>query len=269
MGRDPRHPAMRDFSVMKERTVFFWRPLEQVLLVACLANILLPGLGALACRAGELELQSADNPRDRLSGAHITVVDLQSFRQTNSIQIKTGRGEEGLATLINLNPYINSGYLLGLHWPGGVPDATYHLENAYPATQRLLLNKSHPAGLVIVRGNEKVVCDLWGGNSPGSLEAARRSGAPYVLLCGGRFYLRNPTKGHRTRIETVTDLLRDKVPGGETVVDIVRDTLFTDSYRETARILPGSGIPFPARPRRRRVRSLRRRCWTPRRRIGS
>jgi len=245
MGRDPRHPAMRDFSVMKERTVFFWRPLEQVLLAACLANILLPGLGALACRAGELELQSAGNPRDRLSGVPITIVDLQPFRRTSSIQIKTGRGEEGLATLINLNPDINSWYLLGLRWPGGVPDATYHLENADSGTQQLLLNTSHPAGLVIVRGNEKVVCDLWGGNSPDSLEAARRSGAPYVPLCGGRLYLRNPTKGHRTRIETVTDLLRDKVPGGETVVDIVRDTLFTDSYRETARTLPGSGDSIP------------------------
>ena len=58
---------------------------------------------------------------DQGSQASKTIVDLQPFRQTGSIPIKSSRGEEGRATLINLNPDINDWYLLQLNWGNRAP----------------------------------------------------------------------------------------------------------------------------------------------------
>jgi hypothetical protein len=210
------------------------------LLAAGFGALSLAGLPAFTSGGNDPGLQEGGKPPAHYSAAPITILDLQPFRHTSSIQIKGVRGEPDRAALTNLNTNINSWYLLELRWPGVATSAIYHLESADARSQKILLDGSHPDGLVILRGNERTVCDLWGSDSRNSLDAARRSGAAYVPLCGGRLYLRNPTKGHRTSIEVVTDLLRDKVPGGESVVDIVRDTIFTDSYRETAKVLPGS-----------------------------
>jgi hypothetical protein len=162
-----------------------------------------------------------------------TVIDLQPFRETSSIKIKGARGEEGLATLINLNPNINSWYLLHLNWRGA-PEENYHLENAHPRTQRLLLDDNHPDGPVIVEKEENYICNLWGTKSSYGLREAKRTGAAYAPLCGGRFYLRNRVRGHRTGVEMVTDVLRDEVPGGEKIVGFVRDTFFKYLYEHKA-----------------------------------
>ena len=162
-----------------------------------------------------------------------TIVDLQPFRETSSIKIKSVRGKEGLATLINLNPNINAWYLLRLNWPG-VPEEDYHLENARPRTQRLLLDNNNPDGLLIVEKESRYACNLWGEKSSPSLTGAKRTGAAYVPVCGGRLYLRNRVKGHQTKIERVTDVLRDEVPGGEKIVGFVRDTFFKYLYEQKA-----------------------------------
>jgi hypothetical protein len=163
-----------------------------------------------------------------------TILDLQPFRQAGSIKIDGPRGEEGVATLTNLNPHSNLWYLLQLRWGAASREETYHLENASPRTQRLLLDRGNPHGLVIARDEEKYGCDLWGAGIPERLKEARRSGAAYAPLCGGRLYLRNPTKGHRTEIEMVTDFLRDNVPAGEKIVSFVRDTFFDYIYQKKA-----------------------------------
>jgi hypothetical protein len=151
----------------------------------------------------------------------------------SSIKIKGAGGNEGIATLINLNPGINAWYLLRLNWPG-VPEEDYHLENAHPRTQRFLLDNNDPDGLLIVEKENKYTCNLWGEKSSRSLTRAKRTGAAYVPLCGGRLYLRNRVKGHRTNIEKATDLLRDEVPGGERIVGFVRDTFFKYLYEQKA-----------------------------------
>src|SRR5512135_2474130 len=86
---------------------------------------------------------AADSPK--------SIVDLQPFRTTTSIRIKDAGGKEELATLINLNPAINSWYLLRLSWGGGAPEEAYHLQNARPRTQTLLLEETSPNGLAIAR----------------------------------------------------------------------------------------------------------------------
>jgi hypothetical protein len=180
---------------------------------------------------------------DPVAPAPKTILDLQPFRQTSSIPVKDQHGREGRATLINLSPRINEWYLLQLSWGGGTPAEAYHLENGNPAAQNLLLDSNHPQGLIIQAVNVQYRCNLWGGEPRESLREARASGASYAALCGGRLYLRNPAKGHRTRIEAVTDFLRDEVPSGEKIVAFVRDTFFRDAYRETGKEAekPGPG----------------------------
>ena len=74
------------------------------------------------------------------------IVDLQPFRQNTTIMIKTAQGEEGFATLVNLNPYINAWYLLRLKQGEGGKEEVYHLENGNPEAQRLLLDANRPRG---------------------------------------------------------------------------------------------------------------------------
>ncbi len=253
MTCDDHHSLAPDRTVTKDGAGHPLLRRLRTLLLACLGTLLLPGLLALTSSGGEPEFQSSGSPSGHQSKVPSTIVDLQPFRQTSSIQINAAHREPGRAWLTNLNTNVNSWYLLELHWPGSATDGTYHLENADHRSQRILLDSTHPDGLLIVRGNERTVCGLWKEGSPDSIEAARRSGVPYAPLCGGRLYLRNPTQGHRTSIETVTDFLRGGVPGGETIVDVIRDTFFADSFREMAKVLPGSeesaagqGQPAPA-----------------------
>jgi hypothetical protein len=164
-----------------------------------------------------------------------TIVDLQRFRQITSIKIRGAQGEEGLATLINLNPTINAWYLLRLERGGDrTRDEYYHLQNAYPEAQRLSLEKSHPDGLLVTQGKDESNCDLWGTMPSDGLKTAKASHLPYTPLCNGKLYLRNPTRGHQSPVEAVTDFLRKEVPGGERIVATVRDTFFTYIYQYKA-----------------------------------
>ncbi len=212
-GSYPRNP----FGGFAPFLLSFW-----VIFFAC---------GLSFCRAAESGLPA---PK--------TIVDLQPFRQTISIPLVDRRGQEGQETLINLNPRINEWYLLQLSSGGEAPVEMYHLENGNPARQKLLLDSTYPQGLIIQGEQGESRCDLWESRDRQSLKAARASGAPYAPLCGDRVYLLNPVKGHRTRIEVVTDTLRDEVPSGEKIVGFVRDTIFRDAYRETGKVMkkPGS-----------------------------
>ncbi len=161
-----------------------------------------------------------------------TIIDMQPFRETHSVAIRGAAGEQGTATLINLNPGVNAWYLLRL--AGAAGQEVYHLENGDANSRRLVLDESDPHGLVITSGKERSVCDLWGPDSRESLKKARKTGSSYAPLCEGRIYLRNPVKGHRTALESVTEVLRDEVPGGERIVSSIRDTLFAYLYERKA-----------------------------------
>ncbi len=176
-----------------------------------------------------------------------TIVEIQPFRETNSIEIKGAQGEDGLATLTDLNPAIGAWYLLRLKWRKDAAEEVYHLENASPRTQMLMLDKNNPHGLVIAEGEKKSRCDLWETALHSTLKQAKGSAAAYTPLCGGKLYLRNPVRGHRTKIEMVTEFLRDEVPGGEKIVAFVRDSVFRYFYQkkgeEKAESKPVIGLP--------------------------
>lgn len=137
----------------------------------------------------------------------------------------------GSATLINLNPDVNSWYVLKLNRRGGAVE-NYHLENPSPGLQKIVLDSSNSLGPVIL-GKEKTSCALWGGSSTVIRDAAK-SATAYAPLCDGKLLLRNPIRGHRTGIEMMTDFLRDKVPGGEKIISAVRDSYFKYRYQQKA-----------------------------------
>jgi hypothetical protein len=195
------------------------------------------------------EPASQSMPAASVSQDRQTIIDLQPFRQTGTIAIKGARGEDGRATLIQLNPHVNAWFVLRLSWRNGAATEEYHLENTSPRAQKVLIEDQYPRGLVIADGETKSGCELWGTDSKESLKAARASRAAFAPLCGGKLFLRNAVRGHRTRIESVTDFLRDEVPAGEKIVSTVRDNIFTDAYREKAETVeePKPAVPGPIR----------------------
>ncbi|HWU37945.1 MAG TPA: hypothetical protein VN203_09825, partial [Candidatus Acidoferrum sp.] len=194
-------------------------------------------VGLLVWGATAVEAPQATQRPGSDAPERTTIVELQPSRQTSSMPIPGEGGEAGRATLINLNPHINVWYLLRLEGPGG-KNASYHLENPNPRSQTLALDTAHPQGLTMATSKGREVCDLWGGKSTSPLQEAARSGAPYAPLCEGRLYLRNATAGHETEVEKVTGVLRDKVPGGEGLVDVVRDNVYAQLYRSRAQKIP-------------------------------
>lgn len=164
-----------------------------------------------------------------------TVLNLQPFRTVHSIKTVRPNGKTAELTLINLNPKVNQWYILQLNRNGDGELDEYHLENPYPKFQRLILDQHSPEKLVLTRNDETIPCTPWRFFGNSALEAAQKSRQQFAPLCGGKLYLRNPTKGHRTTIESATDFLRDRIPGGETVVSFVKDTFFQDAYLQSTR----------------------------------
>jgi hypothetical protein len=171
-------------------------------------------------------------------GPETSIVELQQFRQSNSIRIQAKAGREGVATLINLNPAINAWYVLKIAWRSEGPQTAYHLQNANPAGRTLLLDEKYPSGLVIAQGNNRYSCDLWGADN--ALDQGKASPRVYYPLCEGRIYLRNPATGHRTTLEAATELLREHIWGGEKIISLGH-ILLGESHRETGKIEPETG----------------------------
>jgi hypothetical protein len=191
------------------------------------APVLLAALGFFAMAEDRTRQYDAEVPK--------TILELQQFRQSSSIKIRSRAGAEGEATLVNLNPTINAWYVLQVDWNNGKAQTAWHLENPKPAEARLLLDPKFATGLVIEQGPNRYTCELFGVGSPGPLEQARNSQLAYAPLCEGRLYLRNPARGHRTALEAATEFLRDQLWGGEKVVAVFHH-LMADRYQETGEL---------------------------------
>jgi len=176
--------------------------------------------------------RSESPPDEYKSETPKTIVELQQFRQTYSIQIVSKEGRAGKATLVNLNPAINAWYLLKLAWSGNTVENAYHLENPAPHTRKLTLDEKYPEGLVIVDGADRYSCDLFTSKDLGQAKASPRSFYP---LCEGRIYLRNSTIGQRTTLEATTEFLRERVWGGEKIIALGH-VILGDVHRETGKI---------------------------------
>ena len=84
-------------------------------------SIGIAGLGALAFAAVVAGSTGEDQRKQYEADIPKTILDSEQFRQSNSAPIKSGSGREGVATLVNLNPTIETWYLLRSHgrtaWP--------------------------------------------------------------------------------------------------------------------------------------------------------
>lgn len=174
-----------------------------------------------------------------------SVLLLQKFRQTSSLRIRGPGGREGTATLVDLNPRINSWYLLELRRSDG-ETIRLHLENAHPDHQRLVLDPVFPSGLVIASASMTLPCDLWSDCFPRRLWDAALARSPYVELCDGEVLVRHRTRGSRTDREWAADFLRSKIWGGETLTVLVRRTVYADAFLEKADLVseaPATPLP--------------------------
>jgi len=184
-----------------------------------------------ATLASQWQAYQADAPK--------TILELQPFRQTSSIDFQM-TGDGGQATLVNLNPQINSWFLLTLGRPGAPGATSYHLENPSPTTQTLTLSEAYPHGIRISAAGRSMDCELWPAGRTTQLQQARQSDLPYAPLCADRLYLRNRVAGAYTHLERVTNFLRDHVWGGEQIVGFVRNQFFSDAFIERDQ-RPGTG----------------------------
>jgi hypothetical protein len=187
-----------------------------------------------------------NDPVEAQPGSAATILDLQPFKQSTSVSV-TATGAQGTATLINLNPRINTWYLLSLEWEGAAETAYYHIENPAPLHQTVDLDRDAHRGLVVRTDLDEFACELWPVQPPRALEQAARSGISYAPLCDGRLYLRNPSVGYRTTRELVTEFLRDRVWGGERLIELVKDTLERDAHLERSTAQPTGGATGDAR----------------------
>jgi hypothetical protein len=167
-----------------------------------------------------------------------TIVELQPFRESASIHIKSRQGREGMATLVNLNPGVNAWYVLKIAW-NGAPDIAYHLENPDPRGRRVVLDDKFSSGITILGGKSRYSCDLLGGDPPNALDRAKASPLIFYPLCDSRLYLRNPAVGHRTTLEAATEFLRDHVWGGEGIIALGH-ILMGDANRNTGALESGA-----------------------------
>jgi len=158
-----------------------------------------------------------------------TILELQRFRTTARAPLRRADGVSGSATLVNLNPAINSQYLLTLTWSDNAVRANYHIENALPSVGPVRLSAASPDALDLTAANGSS-CPLWSYSGARALDEASASGLPYAPLCAGLLYLRNPVVGHRTSLERITDFLRDHVWQGDRVITFVKKELYRDRY---------------------------------------
>ncbi len=202
------------------------RIIRNVLLLASVGPTL--GLGVPPCADDVTEQQGAQYQAE----APKTIIELQQFRRATSAVVTGPSGQHGLATLVEINPNINAWFLLRLDWAGSAQTRTYHLENPDPRGTRIALARDGVQGLRLNSATGEVSCNLWPDNPAAPLDEARRSGLPYVPLCDGRLYLRNAVPGSYTRLEAITNFLRDHVWGGDRIVDFVKEGFFRDAFEE-------------------------------------
>lgn len=160
-----------------------------------------------------------------------TIVELQTGRTSQTVSLPDASGRHGIATLTNLNPAVNSQFLLTLQGPDRPETLDYPIENPAPASQRLSLSALNPGHLSIDTQGKTVQCALW---PVDALEKARRSSLPFAPWCDGRLYLRNAVRGNRTVLEATTQFLRDHVWRGEQIIGFVRHELYQDAFMERA-----------------------------------
>ncbi|HVW69393.1 MAG TPA: hypothetical protein VHB68_10490 [Steroidobacteraceae bacterium] len=190
--------------------------------------------GAVSSWLHAQEMSATPPPSAATQAAPTSIIELQPFRRVTSTH-------DGAATLVDLNPNINAWFVLDVAAAGG--RRSYHLENPDPTGSRVSLDES--GGLRLQTRDGSFSCPLWSTQGVEALEAARRSALPFVPLCQEKLYLRNTVAGTYTRLEGITNFLRDHVWGGDHIVNFVREQFYRDAFLEKGRDLSSAGQVSP------------------------
>lgn len=179
------------------------------------ADTMAPWYAPAATRAAQFAAYSDDFRR--------SVVEFQPFRAE-----LTGTGADGTPLrLTSLNPYVNAWFVL--ETGEGRAARSWHLENAAPELFTVSLGEDGRS-LTVTSEASSVVCAPW----EGELEDAADSNLPYAPICDQHLFLRNAGSGSRTTREAVTEFLRGYVPFGESLINLIKDTLYEDAYLTSA-----------------------------------
>ncbi len=160
-----------------------------------------------------------------------SIYAMQPFRNDQTVT-----NDEGLeVTLTSMNPNINSWFILRVDEPGDRTRPEYfHIENADPETWQLSLEMDRGDPTILIEGlDADEECAPWEGRSS-ELDEAEDEGLPYAPICDGRLYLRNRVSGSRTSREAIAEFLRENVIFGDSLVNLIKGTLYEDAYLETA-----------------------------------
>lgn len=153
-----------------------------------------------------------------------SVIEFQPFRAELSATLPGGEA----VRLMALNPRVNSWFLL--ETGSGNAVRSWHLENAAPEVFTIALEGGDAPALAITSANGRSTCRPW----EGALEEAARTGLPYAPICDQQIYLRNRGSGSRTARESMAEFLRGYVPFGESIITLIKDTLYEDAYLQTS-----------------------------------
>jgi len=149
-----------------------------------------------------------------------TILDLQPWVAAPMVTLPGGH----TARLIDPAPAIGRWTVLTLD-AGTSREATYHLEAAEALAEPPRVDPA-AGGRLVVRYQAGDGCSI----ALDALPAARRQGAAFSPLCGGRLFLRNAALGRRTALEATTEFLRDHVWGGERIIGFVRRQFYQDAF---------------------------------------
>lgn len=179
------------------------------------ADTMAPWYAPAATRAAQFAAFRDDYTR--------SVVEFQPFRAE-----LTGIAADGTPLrLTSLNPYVNAWFVLET---GEGRDArSWHLENAAPELFTVSLGEDGRS-LSVTSEASSVTCAPW----EGELQEAADGNLPYAPICEQHLFLRNAGSGSRTTREAVTEFLRGYVPFGESLINLIKDTLYEDAYLTSA-----------------------------------
>lgn len=164
-----------------------------------------------------------------------SIVEIQPFRRTARAEAADGTR----ITLTSLNPDINSWFLLEvLSAQGYGRPLLYHLELANPQDVRLSLSDGDTPALIFERNGLAEACTPWQGRRSALVEA-KASRLPYAPICNGRAFVRNKVHGSATSREVVAQFLRDNVPLGDSLVNMIKGSLYEDAYMKSGEVVAG------------------------------
>ncbi len=166
-----------------------------------------------------------------LTDAPGSIYALQPYRNSQTVS-----SEDGVEiTLTSMNPRINSWFILEVNDPEERRPAFYHLENSAPDVWQLsLTGDGDDPAILIENDDDGEECAPWEGRRRTELSDALDEGFPYAPICDARIYLRNRVSGSRTSREAIAEFLRENVIFGDSLVNLIKGTLYEDAYLETA-----------------------------------